>query len=97
MKRLYVGCRVRVNCPVSVSHGVETRITSELQRFDDAVASFFGHEVDIPLEPRDTPGSDAWIGLCAAFEPHELEPIIPEGHQIVSWEACLWTPEGIPA
>lgn len=27
----------------------------------------------------------------------QLDPIIPEGMQPVSWESCLWQPEGVAA
>lgn len=81
MARLFVGQRVRVNCPTSEVHGVECRIEGEDIVYDsDCLLKGFGYAVDIPwtLEPDDNPQFEGY-----AFLPSELEPILP-AHQPVA-------------
>lgn len=89
MKRLFVGCRVRVVGPWlgfgPSPRGHEGRITAS----GEFVGGFSGEVCEWEIE---VPG---WDALVAKSE--DLEPIQDPGHQIVSWSECLWQPEGMPA
>lgn len=101
MKKLYVGCRVRILFSNGWPElaGQEGRIVGKTA---ERAASGGFCEWDVapdswgtPLAPKRSrsggnffsPGSD------------QIEPITPEGHQVISWEemAELWTPERIEA
>lgn len=93
MKRLYVGCRVRITgCqfPQKSAHlvGRAGRVIGSRDS-----TSGFAWEVAIDglgeIRPYD--------GRRYAFLPEHLEPVADPGHQIVSWSECLWLPEGMPA
>jgi hypothetical protein len=37
------------------------------------------------------------FGDLIGFHPDELEPILDPGRELVSWDACLWQPQGVEA
>ena len=74
MARFFVGQRVRVNCPRSMKHGMETVIIGPWH------GVFSGWEVDLLSRNKE-------VGYCA-FEEHELEPILP-AHEPVAIAALL--------
>lgn len=89
MARLYVGCLVRIardfdglSQPPVGSEGI---ISDALGWYEvgpeEGDEQMFGFEVDV--------GGDFFI--C---RPEELEPIVPEGRQVVGWSECLWQPQG---
>lgn len=86
----YVGQMVRVNMPASTVHGRETVI---LDLFV-GVGRYVGHRVDLLVEV----GYGAGEMRCV-FEPHELEPILDPGREVISWSAMegLWVPGGVVA
>lgn len=91
MKKLYVGCRVRVVGPAySEVLGQEARIIGVNVPGNEYGRAFFGFWLDLPGESDGDDGR--WV-----FEAHELEPIQDPGHQVIEWSECLWQPEGITA
>lgn len=92
MKRLFIGCRVRIveNAPIDrhakIAINREGIITG---RCDHAGKPHFtsgvGHK-DLEWHV-DVEGTGSWCATSAV-----LEPIIPEGNKVISWEECLWTP-----
>ena len=38
-------------------------------------------------------GVETDCGRLVVCDSHEIEPIAPEGHKVVSWSECLWMPE----
>lgn len=98
MKRLYVGCRVRVvrlNESASVfdygAIGLEGIINEIGCSNDLGEHGLFGVTLPIPAENR---RNEDWC-----FYADELEPIQDPGRQVISWEemAGLWTPEKVGA
>lgn len=106
MKRLYVGCRVRILwsrgwpelagqegriVPVPSSPSPFIRIDGG-ENFPWAVAPDSWGSAIAPYESRNGGG---WFGPL----PDQLEPIIDPGHQVISWAdmADLWTPSGVEA
>jgi hypothetical protein len=73
MTAFFVGQRVRVNCPQSARHGEETHI-EELFVHGRSVlcGNYIGHQVALRHRGSGTP---------LKFEPHELIPILPDGHR----------------
>jgi hypothetical protein len=90
MSTFRIGQRVRINCPRSPRHGLETVVTRlGVKGRDFGGAGFIGIEVALKCS---TPG---WP-LCV-YERHELVPIIDDGRKVVEWSECLWKPEGVSA
>lgn len=91
-RKFSIGDRVRVNCPGSTSHGMETTVVSELRRSNGCLEidghishGIWVHTVDIePSIPEN----------LVAFEPHELIPIY-DGNQAASWSECAWQPKSL--
>lgn len=85
MKRLYAGCRVRIVAGANaLNPGMEG---------SEAIFRHYGPPPGWRLEKTD----DCVVevrGEMLGVNSDQLEPIIPEGHQIVSWSECLWQPEG---
>lgn len=85
MKRLYVGCRVRIT-------GCDAGSLAK---------NFIGMEARIVKKTQNLMGWDMWGvdigdgGWC--FLDHELEPIQDPGHQVGTWEGCVWQPEWFKA
>ena len=84
MSRFYVGQRVRL---VYVSKpenkhlvGMECSIVS-VSTFIDGTPG-----LGLSITPLAKSG---WLA-----EPEWVEPILYDGNQLVSWEECLWQPEG---
>lgn len=73
VKSLFVGQRVRINCPPSSVHGEDTVITALDCEGYDAGNTYLGAEVDLF-------NKELWDGRLV-FEYHEIEPILPEGAQ----------------
>lgn len=72
MSHLFVGCRVRIECPISDVDGRETTVIGmNCPGWDGAVGDFLGAQVDI-RHPR-------YEGGFMVFEYHELKPIQPSG------------------
>lgn len=100
MKRLYVGCRVRILWSLGWPElaGQEGRIIAPslgagvTGRSQWLVAPDCWGTADAPRVGDNGGGQ---------FAPSSsnLEPILPEGNQVVTWEAMkgLWTPEGVVA
>lgn len=92
MKRLYVGCRVRIvaaaNFPEMI--GTETRIVGQGDGWSHVHRRLFAGWL---LDCRNPDG----LRSCATSE--QLEPIQDPGHQVISWAdmADLWTPSGVEA
>jgi hypothetical protein len=99
MSAFRVGQRVRV---VAVGDkpagflGMQGAITKQADRIWTSAGRFrSGYLLDISTRFADVdpdPTSDGW-----GFFAHELEPIQYDGMQPVSWESCLWQPEGVAA
>jgi hypothetical protein len=92
MAKFYVGQRVRIVATDTKHAGRETVITKAgvLVEGNSAWPSYLGYEVAIPC----TVNPDyRWC----VFEPQDLEPILYDGNQLVSWDACLWQPQGVEA
>lgn len=100
MSRLYVGCRVRILLSIGWPElaGQEGRIVCR------AADSAWANPVpkDWVVRPDSWGSARAFCkqkGRMMEFAPSadQLEPIIPEGHQVISWEemAGLWTPEKV--
>lgn len=93
MKRLFVGCRVRIVCPRSPRHGWEARIIGCDVPGIEFGRRYVGFWVDLP--GKTTAADGRWI-----FEADELERIIgPDLNQVIEWSdmADLWTPSGVEA
>lgn len=73
VKNIFVGQRVRINCPESSVHGESTVVTGLDQQGYDSGNSYLGAEVDLF-------NKELWDGRLV-FEYHEIEPILPEGAQ----------------
>ncbi len=92
MKRLYVGCRVRIveaaNFPEMI--GTETRIVGQGDGW-----SYFHRQI-LPGWVLDCLNPDG-LRSCATSE--QLEPIQDPGHEVISWEEMrgLWTPSEVTA
>lgn len=97
MKKLYVGCRVRILWSRHWPHlnGKEGVISAVWKG-----GTYDGLPTDWEVTPKGS--SSAWIdvpspidGLMGWFCPSskQLEPIQPEGMQPASWADCLWSPE----
>ena len=100
MKRLFVGCRVRILWSLGWPElaGQEGRITAPAWDGGVTGRSQWIVAPDCWGSPIAPPTGNNG-GNCFAPNSNSLEPIIPEGHQLVSWEAMkgLWTPEGVVA
>ena len=83
MATFYVGQRVRIKlCSVMTAMtGAEALIVRQSIKADE----------DWDIKVDGFPGRFDH-GLWAARS-DELEPIQPEGHKTVEWNACLWRPE----
>lgn len=82
-----IGDRVRVNCPSTPYHGMETVVIEDLIYGKSLTmqAMLWVHIVDLRGVIPNIP---------VAFQPHELIPIY-DGNQVVSWESCEWQPKGV--
>ena len=88
MATFYVGQRVRLARPnYAENAGLEGAITS----FDS-----------FPVGTNFADGISEYASNCTvlfdnghehACDTDQLEPIQPEGHKTVEWNACLWQPE----
>ena len=91
MKRLYVGCRVRVVGADAYSRqqGVQVGDTGTV-----AVLHHVGQIHRVKIDGR--PGV---VGDTYALADDELEPIQDPGHQVISWADMegLWQPQGVEA
>lgn len=84
MARFYVGQRVRVINRASRHFGSECKVTGV-----DVIAHVIdlgerGVEVDLHCT--------RWSCNCV-FQPHELEPIVDPGREVIAWSECVWKPE----
>lgn len=87
MKRLYVGCRVRVVALFTKNTAATVGLEGRVNELDCK------NRLGRPGFVGVTIGSDdSWC-----FHPDKLEPIQDPGHQVVEWSECLWQPEGIAA
>lgn len=91
MGRWFVSQRVRLVRPCQPKNmGLEGRIVAigPFRRGD--------HTHDNWAASEDCDCEVLWdtetIPACCDY--HRIEPILPEGMQPVSWESCLWQPEG---
>lgn len=83
-----VGDKVRVNCPGSPHHGVETVVISRLRRR----AKLFGLDGVERVVPHYNVALVSFAGFNhVGFEPHELIPLY-DGNEKVAWSACEWQP-----
>lgn len=92
MSRFSVGDKVRVSCPGSPHHGVETQVISP--QLVGSLGFVDGSWHVVPhyrVNLRSTEDAK-WVG----FEPHELIPLY-DGRELVSWESCAWKPTGVDA
>lgn len=88
MKRLYVGCRVRVVNDPEGDQEMKGRegvvIAIEVATYDWDKTPVRGVKVD--------------LGDIICRAPYwAVRPIQDPGHQVVEWSECLWQPEGITA
>lgn len=92
MKRLYVGCRVRVVRPDGGS------AKRGLVAGDVGVIARRGTYVDYCLTIDGKTSPTNAFGQFPVFS-CEIEPILYDGNELVSWESMkgLWTPEGLVA
>lgn len=86
MAKFFVGQRVRVNYPPSISHGEETTVRAVGVPGKQDGHKYIGVEVSI----LNTVSRD---GSFCIFEEHELDILSPEGAEPSTWDACLWKPE----
>lgn len=93
MVTFFVGQPVRVRCPGSLSDGDECRVLAlDVVSYEDGIP-YVGHRVNI---------WDEFYNCWCVFEPHELEPILPDGHRAGDYslsellDRCR-AGEGVPA
>ena len=88
MKRLYVGCRVRIVSPANPKFFGDTGRLIAFTRPSMGSLYLTNCRVD-------------WDDGYPNKETHtdRLEPIQDPGHEVISWEEMrgLWTPEGVAA
>lgn len=87
MTTFYLGQRVRI-----VGHTEASSSRNYEVHGMEAVVVRIGTDTDMP-----DVFADYLVRLDNAHEwscmSDELEPIQPEGYQVVTWESCLWQPE----
>ena len=91
MATFYVGQRVRIVGAVLLPQfvGKEAVIASPLMaaKHRPTGREWCGHRLNV------TGVGTHFAGARLCFAPDQLEPIQPEGHKTVEWNACLWRPE----
>jgi hypothetical protein len=90
MKRLYVGCRVRIVHGEPISEAFRKYVGCEGRIFAAGVIGATGGGV---LDW----GVEVSGGCQLAANSSVLEPIQDPGHQVGTWEGCVWKPEWVRA
>lgn len=91
MKKLYVGCRVRVGWVRNPSYAHEVGKEGVIvESRSNSLFTIYG----LDTSPIESAGL-SWVGFTA----DQLERIQDPGHRVISWEemADLWTPEKVGA
>ena len=94
MATFYVGQRVRIKWStgwpeLAGEQGVITSTTRDKSWAARADATVAPDRWGTPVAPRE--GVHGALRFGPSFD--QLEPIQPEGHKTVEWNACLWQPE----
>ena len=98
MNGLFVGQRVRIRWSITwpALSGKPGRIVARLSEAHRKLLPA-GHSGEWEVAPDDWGGSASPDALGFFFPASEqLEPMLPEGMQGVSWKECEWQPDDLP-
>jgi hypothetical protein len=91
MAAFYVGQRVRIVRVKSYPEvlGREAVITGFVSDAWDGEREYAGWQLDFKVQKIKSVAPALYVA-----RPSDIEPILYDGNQLVSWSECLWQPEG---